>query len=242
MVKMPRKPPNWDDDFRDIESPATELFGPSSGNAPPLPKPEERDAQEDGALGAGSNTISPSHAGAVEAPDPVGNLLGGISTAEGTDDAAVARSNGKFGSGYDVTYMNNRYGIPSRPISQMTLDELHQYQRQMLNNPDNRARSSAVGKYQIVGTTMRNLERQMGLNGSEVFSPDLQDRMARRLIQDNGLSAYQAGKITPQQFQDFLATQWDSVPASATGKTMHGGRLGMTPERVQDYISHLPRR
>lgn len=174
------------------------------------------------------------------ASDPVGDLMHGISTAEGTDDAAVARSNGKFDSGYDVTYQNNRFGTPSKPVSQMTLDEVHQYQQQMLADPDNKAHSSAVGKYQIVGRTMRGLQREMGLDGSEVFSPELQDRMARRLIEENGLKAYQAGKINPQQFQDGLAKQWDSIGTASTGNTLHGGRLGMTSDQVQGYISRIP--
>jgi len=72
-------------------------------------------------------------------------------------------------------------------------------------------------------------------------SPDLQDRMARQLIQENGLRAYQAGKITPEQFQERLANQWDSVAAPGTGNTVHGGRLGMNSEKAQGYISRIPR-
>lgn len=180
---------------------------------------------------------------AKPADDPVGALLGGVSQGEGTDDAAVKRSKGKFNSGYDVTYKNNAYGTPAKPISQMSLDEVRQYQRQMADQQNAQGislPSTPVGKYQITGTTLDGLERNMQLKGSEVFSPDLQDRMAKELLNESGLRSYQAGKINAQQFQNGLAKQWDSIADPATGATKHGGRLGMTSQQAQDYISRIP--
>jgi hypothetical protein len=174
------------------------------------------------------------------ASDPTRDLMDAISRAEGTGDDAV-RAGGKFNSGYDMTFGNNAYGAPQKPISQMTLDEVDRYQHQVFHNPANHHRAAPVGRYQFLQSTLQGLRRNMKLRGDEVFSPELQDRMVRLLIQESGLSRYQTGRITPEQFQDGLATRWDSIAAPATGKTKHGGRLGMTSEQAQALISGFPR-
>lgn len=173
--------------------------------------------------------------------DPMRNLLDAISNAEGTGPDAVKASGGKFRSGYDVTFGNNVYGAPPKPISEMTLDELDKYQDQVLHHSSNNHPAAPMGTYQIVQTTLRGLRRNMKLSGEERFTPELQDRMAQELVRENGLRAYSAGRITPDKFQDGLATQWDSIADPVTGRTKHGGRLGMTTEQAQALISGFSR-
>lgn len=234
MAQLPKIPPWWNNSL-----------SPLNGQAPAGPAPITIDQVDPNHLVLGrpeGNYVTgdgPEDNSAGS--DPIADLLAGISRSEGTDDAAVTRSRGLYSSGYDVTFGNNRFGTPSKPVSQMTLDEVNQYQNDMLNNPANTGHTSAVGRYQIVGRTLRGLRREMGLDGSEIFSPDLQDKMARRLLEESGLNAYQAGKITPEQFQDRLANQWDSIATPGTGQTRHGGRLGMTSRQAQEYLSRIPR-
>lgn len=90
--------------------------------------------------------------------------------------------------GYNTTLDYDRYTGPQNLVG-MTLNEVQALQRQMLAHPDNPHNSSAVGMYQIVGTTLRGLIREMGLTGNELFSAKLQDQMADRLIARRGRDA-----------------------------------------------------
>lgn len=76
-------------------------------------------------------------------------------------------------------------------LTGMTLDEIDALQSQMLADPKNRATyggkgSSAVGRYQITRSTLRDLRGDLGLEGSEYYTPELQDRLAQELLRRRG--------------------------------------------------------
>ena len=104
------------------------------------------------------------------------SFLDFIAQAEGT-------SNGR---GYNEVLGYGRYGYPERPLTEMTLDEVYDFGRSVLRHPENDFNSSAVGRYQIVGTTMRDLQETLGLSGDTRFTPEVQDRMARALLARRG--------------------------------------------------------
>lgn len=112
-----------------------------------------------------------------------GGMLDLIAHAEGT--AGPGRA------GYNETLDYGRWtGGPVR-LTGMTLDEIDALQGRMLANPENRARyggkgSSAVGRYQITQTTLRDLRRQLGLSGDMYFTGDVQDRLAQELLRQRG--------------------------------------------------------
>ena len=59
-------------------------------------------------------------------------------------------------------------------LTDMTLEEIMRKQQLPLMNPD---RLFAVGKYQVVTGTLRDAVRSLGLNVSEKFTPQLQERI-----------------------------------------------------------------
>jgi muramidase (phage lysozyme) len=130
--------------------------------------------------------------------------------------------------------------MPPKPLSQMTVGEVKAYQRQLLNDPRNHKNSSAVGRYQIVGKTLRGLQRNMGISDNEIFSPQLQDRLAQEILRENGLGKYQSGKMSATELQERIARQWASVAHPASGRGTQG--LGTTTEQIQQVIRGLPRR
>lgn len=165
-------------------------------------------------------------------------LLDEIAEGEGTSDAAAARHG--YRSGYDVTLANGAYADDkSKPITEMTLGEVKALQRDMLANPRNRWNSSAVGRYQIVGTTLRGLQREMGLSDSERFTPELQDRMAMRLLERRGLGDYQAGRISTATFQNRLSQEWASIARADTGRSHYGQGTGTTSAEIQNALLGL---
>lgn len=122
-----------------------------------------------GAFGGGSPLIRP-------------NVDGGI-----LDLIASVESRGD----YNATLDNGRWTNGPQNLVAMTLNEVRALQAQM-RTPENRALygdgagSSALGRYQIVGNTLDSLIKSMGLTGNELFSPEMQDRMAMQLFAGRG--------------------------------------------------------
>lgn len=171
-------------------------------------------------------------------PDGLRGLLDRISLGEGTSDAK-ARAKG-YNSGYDVTLGYGAYHRQtSKPISEMTLAEVKRLQDEMLRHPANVHNSSAVGKYQIVGKTLRSLQEQMGLRDDEVYSPETQERMARHLLKGRGLDKFLAGTMPANRFQDQLAQEWASVGTSATGRSAWGQHTGTSSAEIQSVLAVL---
>lgn len=93
--------------------------------------------------------------------------------------------------------------------------------------------ATPMGKYQIVGTTLRSLKKEMGLTGNEIFDKQMQDRMFLHLLNRRGLQKFQAGEITQARFMENLSKEWagiknsqrsrDAVTAIVSDLTAGGG-------------------
>lgn len=94
------------------------------------------------------------------------------------------------GGNYNAQWGDGRFSGGQHDFTNMTLREVLAIQRQMLAHPDNDRNSSAAGAYQIVGTTLGGkgldgsggLVKALGLSLDDLFTPELQDRMATELI------------------------------------------------------------
>ena len=91
------------------------------------------------------------------------------------------------GGDYNATLDNGRWTGGAKNLVNMTLKEVRALQESM-KTPENRAiygdgdGSSALGRYQIVGTTLDGLMKRLKLSGDELFSPEMQDRLANELL------------------------------------------------------------
>jgi conjugal transfer mating pair stabilization protein TraG len=72
--------------------------------------------------------------------------------------------------------------------------------------------SNAVGKYQIISSTLSGLVRQLGINKNQRFDQATQDKMAIALIERRGAVAYVNHELTRDQFAANLAKEWASLP------------------------------
>lgn len=148
------------------------------------------------------------------------NILDVIAQGEGTTDER-ARANG-LNSGYDVTYGYGQYAQPSKPLSEMTLAEVRDFQREQVNAtrgqiPGTSQGTGAVGRYQFTQGTLAELTE--GMDENTVFSKELQDQLGSRMV-DQRRSA--AGG-DPEKFADQLAMGWASLP-TASGAGYYGGQ------------------
>jgi hypothetical protein len=166
-----------------------------------------------------------------------------VAEAEGTTDERAAQEN--FASGYDLPFGYGRYLQPSKPISQMTFQELRDFQSRQVNatkgtfNNTNEG-TSAVGRYQFIGSTLENLKNRLGYKDTDVFSPEVQDRLFDALMEEQGLQELSAGLITPEKFQEKLSSQFAGIPKPGTETgTYKGQGTGVTSDRVSAVLSSM---
>src|SRR6185437_12368714 len=106
-------------------------------------------------------------------------------------------------------------------FSKMTLNEVLQFQHNLV--AVDRLPSSALGRYQFMPNTLRNLMMQMGLSGNERFTPELQDDLALQLLKNRGFEQWQQGKLSNAAFMNNLAYEWASLPNPHTGRSQYDG-------------------
>lgn len=103
----------------------------------------------------------------------------------------IARSEGTAhqpGGGYNTSLANGLLlpGGKEQDLTKLTLDQIDALQTGMLRHPANRWNSSAIGRYQIVRTTLRAQREKLGLKGSDLFDEKTQDRIATNLARQRG--------------------------------------------------------
>lgn len=159
-------------------------------------------------------------------------LLDLIGHTEGTDKAR----------GYNETLAYGAYtGGPVNLIG-MTLKQVDDLQGQMLAHPKNKWNSSALGRYQIVRTTRRNIQKALSIPATSKFDVEMQDRMACFLLGQRGIDKYLSGRLSEDTLLDNLAREWASLPTSK-GKGFYGGQhAAVDPARVRAVLSVVRQR
>ena len=166
---------------------------------------------------------APAPVPATPLPGGVKGLLEQISRGEGTSDAAAKKKG--LASGYDVSLGYGAYGGgPKKALSEMTMAEVKEYQKAMLADPKNKLNSSAVGKYQIISGTLKELQKELGLKDTDKFDAATQDKMGEALLKRRGLDKYTSGKISADKFQLGLSQEWASVADPRTGQGYYAGQ------------------
>lgn len=97
----------------------------------------------------------------------------------------------------------------SPKFTEMTIAEVFEWQDAFVaqGNP-----SSAVGRYQIINTTLADLVDQLRLDLAARFDEAMQDRLALALLERRGARQYVSGRIDARQFAAELAKEWAGLP------------------------------
>ncbi len=168
----------------------------------------------------------------------VAGLLDVIAQGEGTAGKNLSRHG--YASGYDVTLDYGAYDPHrSKPVSQMTLAEVKQFQQDMLSHPKNKWNSSAVGRYQIVGKTLRSIQQEMGLPDNTPFNRKTQDAMAMHLLKRQGFDNWQAGRMSDRAFQLNLSKEWASIADPSTGRSYYRQKTGTSTTTIQNALQGI---
>jgi peptidoglycan hydrolase-like protein with peptidoglycan-binding domain len=126
--------------------------------------------------------------------------------------------------GYGVVYANRQGRLP-KPLVLMTVD-------QVIADGPRRARdrtggvkgSSAAGRYQFMQNTLTGLKAQLGLSGSELMTPELQDRLGYQLLVQRGYKRFMLGTLPLKSFGNQIAMEWASFPVLSDINGKHRGQ------------------
>lgn len=159
-------------------------------------------------------------------------MLDLIGFTEGTDK----------GDGYNETLAYGAFTGGDVVLVRMTLDEIEALQTKMLNNVRNKFKSSAVGRYQIIRTTLRDMRKKLDLDGSALFDVEMQDRLGCYLLGVRGIDKYLAGRLKEDTLINALAQEWASLPKT-DGKGNYDGQHAAVPvSRVRSALAEVRKR
>jgi muramidase (phage lysozyme) len=156
-------------------------------------------------------------------------MLDLIGHAEGTDR----------GRGYNETLAYGAYTGGPVDLVSMTLDEVDALQTRMLRHPNNYLKSSAVGRYQIIRTTLRWIRGVLGLTGKELYDEALQDRLACFLLGFRGIDKWLAGEWTEDRLINNLAEEWASLPTTRDVGFHKGQNNAVNSARVRAVLAEV---
>lgn len=110
--------------------------------------------------------------------------------------------------GNDNAYFGNA-GNSSIDFTSMSIAEVMKWQADYVSQG---SPSSAVGRYQLLSTTLAGLVDELAIDTNQSFDRSMQDRMAGALIERRGAEGYVNGELTPQAFAANLAKEWAALP------------------------------
>jgi hypothetical protein len=145
-----------------------------------------------------------------------GDPLAGWQTNAVLDLVAVPESRGNYNALYRAADQQ------AVTLADLTVDGVRALQAQLIH-----ARGgSAIGRHQFLAATLERLAARAGLQGSERFTPALQDRLAGQLAHEAGLAAWLQGTLPDERFAANLARVWAGLPRDGSDQSAYAGING----------------
>lgn len=94
-------------------------------------------------------------------------------------------------------------------FTKMSVAEVMQWQK---DHAASGAVSTAVGRYQIIDSTLAELVEVMGVESHQLFDEATQDKMAVALLERRGSVSYVNKELSRDDFAANLAKEWASLP------------------------------
>lgn len=155
-----------------------------------------------------------------DSPPPATGVEGGETTPPepGPQSSIDSRAKGFLsfissaeGADYQTMYGGRKVDLQKKTVAQvLTLNKAH----------GKRTGSSATGAYQVMHDTLRGLVRNGVVKEDELFTEDVQDRIALALLNEKGYQKYLDGKISAETFANRVAGVWAALPL-ASGKSKY---------------------
>jgi len=136
-------------------------------------------------------------------------------------------------------------GAPPKPITQMTLNELKDWQTEMLNNPNNKWNSSAAGKGQFVRTTLfgksgnpeGGLLWKMGIKPEDYDKYNFDENLQNKLTLQNFKDYVGDPNSTPDSWNlTGLQNQWESFDTRKGFAPLNESEISSIKDATTDVI------
>ena len=113
-------------------------------------------------------------------------------------------------------------GGKTAPLTDMTINQVFDLQRKMTNRG---MESSAVGRYQYIGSTLRDQTRQMGIDPEKTkFDEKTQDKYAIYTLRTRAdLDGWLSGSTSDEVFLNKMSRIWAGLPNTKTGGSFYSG-------------------
>ncbi len=110
------------------------------------------------------------------------------------------------------------HALSTVDLSMHTLSGIYDFQDTMLVRD---RRSTAVGRYQFLRRTLKDLQKELGLSDWEPFTPVLQDRLGMQLLNRRGYYEWRRSAIDDKEFAHRLSMEWASLPDPGNNGRSH---------------------
>lgn len=135
---------------------------------------------------------------------------------------------------------NAYFGSPNNStikFTEMTISDVLAWQADFVQQGN---ASSAVGRYQIIDTTLSELVQQLGIDTKHKFDQDMQDRLAIALLERRGAEEYINKELKREEFATNLAMEWAALPkvtgANPTASYYDGDGLNQARVGILDIL------
>lgn len=123
--------------------------------------------------------------------------------------AAVLHLIGRVESNDNYNAYFGNAGNSEITFTDMTIAQVMQWQRDFVAQGH---ASSAVGRYQIIDSTLAGLVSRHVVDADQKFDEATQDKLAIALLERRGSVAYVKKELTPQEFAANIAKEWAALP------------------------------
>ena len=134
---------------------------------------------------------------------------------------------------------NTVIGGGKMPLTSMPLRDVLELQHELV---DSGQESGAVGRYQIINSTMKSIinRNPKTFPLDRPFDEQTQEEMADILLDRRGYSDFAQGKITQEEMALELSKEWASLPNPETGKSYYDGDgINASHHKVEDVYKVL---
>ncbi len=94
-------------------------------------------------------------------------------------------------------------------FTEMSVAEVMKWQQEFIMAG---SASSAVGRYQLISTTLAGLVQRLHIDINQPFDEAMQDKLAIALLERRGVTEYVNNQIDSHQFAAELAKEWAGLP------------------------------
>ncbi len=123
--------------------------------------------------------------------------------------------------------------LPGKRPTDLTIGEIFRWIDATPGQPH------AIGRYQFIPETLRNVVVQAGFGPDTRFTPQVQDRLADILLEDAGFSDFLEGRISRHRFMENLARIWAAFPTSSGRSHYHGIAGNRAVISWNEFDSHM---